>query len=92
MTMDTNPENAVIVQSTIDLGHKFGLIVVAEGVESEIQRNMLKKMGCDVVQGYWLSRPLAADCVEAWIQGSNFQAKVTKGNERDLTESMAIPA
>jgi diguanylate cyclase (GGDEF)-like protein len=92
MTMDTNPENAVIVQSTIDLGHKFGLTVVAEGVESEIQRSMLKQMGCDVVQGYWLSRPLAPENVEAWIRDSNRQAKTDSSDHPRTANPAAIPA
>jgi diguanylate cyclase (GGDEF)-like protein len=90
MTMDTNPENAVIVQSTIDLGHKFGLTVVAEGVESEIQRMMLMEMGCDVVQGYWLSRPLAAENVEAWIRKSNSKTGTAVAIPPEL-EDVATP-
>jgi EAL domain-containing protein (putative c-di-GMP-specific phosphodiesterase class I) len=81
----------VIVQSTIDLGHKFGLTVVAEGVESEIQRSMLKQMGCDVVQGYWLSRPLPPENVEAWIRDSNRQAKTGQSDDQQ-SAAMAISA
>ncbi len=73
-SMESNAENAVIVQSTIDLGHKFGLKVVAEGVETEAQQDMLTLMGCDQVQGYFLSRPLVAQQIESWIQARGRQA------------------
>lgn len=49
----------VIVQSTIALAHSLGLRVVAEGVESEEIARHLSSLGCDVVQGYWIARPLS---------------------------------
>jgi diguanylate cyclase (GGDEF)-like protein len=54
-------DDAVIVRSTIDLGHNLGLEVVAEGVETEQARGRLERLGCDVVQGYLLSRPVPAE-------------------------------
>jgi diguanylate cyclase (GGDEF)-like protein len=53
--------NAAIVKSAIDLGHNLGLEVVAEGVETQSCLDMLTAMGCDVVQGYFLARPMLAD-------------------------------
>ncbi len=50
--------NTAIVAATIDLGHRLGLRVVAEGVEDQESRQRLAAMGCDVLQGYWISRPL----------------------------------
>jgi diguanylate cyclase (GGDEF)-like protein len=58
--------NAAIVKSAIDLGHNLGLEVVAEGVESEACLTILTAMGCDVVQGYHLGRPMPADDLLAW--------------------------
>ena len=60
--------DAIIVRSTIDLGHNMGLAVVAEGVEDEATFDRLRTLGCDMVQGYWLSRPLAATDVEPWMR------------------------
>jgi EAL domain-containing protein (putative c-di-GMP-specific phosphodiesterase class I) len=48
-----------------DLGD---LAVVAEGVEEDVARDQLEAMGCDVAQGYLISRPLAEDRLEAWLQ------------------------
>jgi EAL domain-containing protein (putative c-di-GMP-specific phosphodiesterase class I) len=56
------------VRSTIDLGHNLGLSVVAEGVETDEMWRALAANRCDVVQGYLLSRPLAAPEVLQWMQ------------------------
>ena len=57
--MTTDAEISTIVRSTIDLGHNLGLKVVAEGVEDLAAWNMLRTLGCDDAQGYFMSRPLA---------------------------------
>ena len=51
---------ASIVQSILQLADKLGKTVVAEGVESEAQADLLKKLGCPIVQGYFYGRPIAA--------------------------------
>jgi EAL domain-containing protein (putative c-di-GMP-specific phosphodiesterase class I) len=58
--------NAAIVKSAIDLGHNLGLQVVAEGVETQACLEMLTAMGCDLLQGYFLGRPMLADDLLAW--------------------------
>jgi EAL domain-containing protein (putative c-di-GMP-specific phosphodiesterase class I) len=60
--------DAIIVRSTIDLGHNMGLVVVAEGVEDEATLERLRTLGCDMIQGFFLSRPLAAADVERWMR------------------------
>ena len=55
------PGNAAIVRSTIELGHNLGLRVVAEGVEDQASADALAGMGCDMLQGYFIGRPAAAD-------------------------------
>jgi EAL domain-containing protein (putative c-di-GMP-specific phosphodiesterase class I) len=60
-------DHAVIVRSTIDLGRNLGLDVVAEGVENAAVWDELGRLGCDVAQGYHLTRPLPADELEAWL-------------------------
>jgi diguanylate cyclase (GGDEF)-like protein/PAS domain S-box-containing protein len=50
-------QDLVIVRSMIDLGHNLGLLVVAEGVEDSATLDLLRSLGCDVVQGYHLGRP-----------------------------------
>ncbi len=66
MNMADESDDAVIVRSTIDLGHNLGLQVVAEGVETEEALARLTALGCDAVQGYFLGRPQPTDAVE-WI-------------------------
>lgn len=56
-----NKDDAVIVTSTIILGHNLGLVIIAEGVEDAETFNKLKELGCDLVQGYYVSRPLPGD-------------------------------
>ncbi|WP_109774964.1 putative bifunctional diguanylate cyclase/phosphodiesterase [Quadrisphaera granulorum] len=58
---------ATIVRATIDLAHELGMRLVAEGVEDEATLTALTAIGCDVTQGYWHSRPLAADDLTAWL-------------------------
>jgi predicted signal transduction protein with EAL and GGDEF domain len=62
--------DGVIVRSTIELAHNMGLVVVAEGVEDEATLDHLRALGCDAVQGYFLSRPMAATELVAWVRGS----------------------
>ena len=66
MTMDDDTSNALIVRSLIDLGHNLGLTMVAEGVETERTLTALAGLGCDIAQGYHLSRPITADAFDIW--------------------------
>ena len=68
--MTSNESDAVIVRSVIDLGHNLGLCVVAEGVENRETWDMLAAMGCDVAQGFYLSRPLPPDELDIWLERS----------------------
>ena len=70
LNMDKDRDDATIVRSTVDLGHNMGLQVVAEGVETEAAWDMLREMGCDLAQGYHVSRPLDAAALESWIAAS----------------------
>jgi diguanylate cyclase (GGDEF)-like protein len=67
MSMATSDGDAFIVRSTIDLGRNLGLRVVAEGVETESVWNRLGELGCDVGQGYYLSRPVPATELTRWL-------------------------
>jgi EAL domain-containing protein (putative c-di-GMP-specific phosphodiesterase class I) len=63
---DTN--DAAIARTVIALGRSLGLEVIAEGVESQEQRDYLLLIGCHSYQGYWFSRPLALAEFEAFVQ------------------------
>jgi diguanylate cyclase (GGDEF)-like protein len=64
--LETRPDDEVIVRSTINLGHALGLKVVAEGVELPASFEALKRLGCDLAQGYLVSRPLSASDLTRW--------------------------
>ncbi|HLY81523.1 MAG TPA: EAL domain-containing protein [Acidimicrobiales bacterium] len=68
LNMLDNEHDAVIVRSTIDLGRNLGLRVVAEGVETEETLRELTGLGCDIAQGYYLSRPVPADRLVGWLE------------------------
>jgi len=67
MKMEQDADDTKIVRSTIDLGHNMGLRVVAEGLESKEAWDLLSRMGCDLGQGYFVSRPMAADRLPDWL-------------------------
>ncbi len=65
--MRVRSDDLTIVRSTIDLGHNLSLDVVAEGVEDELTLLELGTLGCDLAQGYHLSRPMPLDAFHAWL-------------------------
>jgi EAL domain-containing protein (putative c-di-GMP-specific phosphodiesterase class I) len=64
----TDPSDRALVASVIILGHNLGLEVVAEGVEDRETLEHLSKLGCDLVQGYYLSRPVPPQDVAPWLR------------------------
>jgi diguanylate cyclase (GGDEF)-like protein/PAS domain S-box-containing protein len=63
--LDT-PADLAIIKAIIELGHELGLRVVAEGVESEREAQILRSIGCDELQGYQFSKPLAPSQLRFW--------------------------
>lgn len=68
MELDNNEEDKEIVKSTIELGHTLGMKVTAEGVETEMTRDWLVENGCDILQGYFYSKPLPAKDFNHWLE------------------------
>jgi diguanylate cyclase (GGDEF)-like protein/PAS domain S-box-containing protein len=66
--MVDNPDDAAITLAVISLAHSLGLKVVAEGVETEAQANLLALHSCDELQGYYFSKPLPAAALEAMLR------------------------
>jgi diguanylate cyclase (GGDEF)-like protein len=89
MQMGLDDNSAIIVRSTIELGHSLGLTVTAEGVEDRITHETLQRLGCDRVQGYYHSRPLSGPAMEAWL---NERRLITaeRMTER-LVEQLGLP-
>jgi EAL domain-containing protein (putative c-di-GMP-specific phosphodiesterase class I)/AmiR/NasT family two-component response regulator len=61
-----DPARMVIVESTLDLAHRMGMIVVAEGIEDAQDWDYLAGLGCDVAQGWHISRAMPSHEVPAW--------------------------
>jgi diguanylate cyclase (GGDEF)-like protein len=64
-------DDATIVRSTVELAHSMGLKVVAEGVENGQGWNLLRRLGCDFAQGYFISRPMPTAEVAAFVRRAN---------------------
>lgn len=60
-------DSALIVKSIIDLAHGLNLTVTAEGIETAEQLKLLRELGCDVAQGFFVARPLEPDALQGWI-------------------------
>lgn len=65
-----NQDDVAITQAIIELGHRLGLTIVAEGVECAGQLDFLRQHGCDFYQGYLLSRPLAPEAMGAFLSAN----------------------
>lgn len=70
--MQVDHDDAIIVRSTIDLAHNLGLTVIAEGVEDESTLLMLREMGCDSAQGYFISRPLPVNKFNEYLKNTSW--------------------
>jgi diguanylate cyclase (GGDEF)-like protein len=82
--LTTEPSDVVLVQSAVDLGHNLGLHVVAEGVEDAATQDMLAAMGCDQMQGYFISRPVTAAAFGSWLEGQHAKGRAALPLTADL--------
>jgi EAL domain-containing protein (putative c-di-GMP-specific phosphodiesterase class I) len=73
MNLDRSGSNQAIVRSTIELGHHLGLKVVAEGIETPDVWSALLRLGCDIAQGYYISRPMPAPAAADWARAQREQ-------------------
>jgi EAL domain-containing protein (putative c-di-GMP-specific phosphodiesterase class I) len=64
-------DDATIVASTIELAHSMKLRVVAEGVETAESWNLLRRLGCDLAQGYLVSPPISPDKIPPFVHQAN---------------------
>jgi diguanylate cyclase (GGDEF)-like protein len=82
--MATDVGDLAIVRTIVDLARHFGLVAVAEGVESELTLNLLEEIGCDVGQGFLFSRPLPYERLEAWLAAQTDAVPSPAGQVRRL--------
>src|SRR6266542_1450204 len=85
-----DPGAGAIVRTTIDLAHSLGLRLVAEDVESEAHLRQLAQQGCDVAQGYHLSRPLPANELQNWVMAQ--RTRHESGTLNQPTTTSAAPS
>jgi EAL domain-containing protein (putative c-di-GMP-specific phosphodiesterase class I) len=67
MDVTHDESDRAITNAIIALAHKLGIKVLAEGVETQEQLDVLRVWGCDAMQGYLLSKPLPAEAAHAWL-------------------------
>ncbi|MEO5572894.1 MAG: EAL domain-containing protein [Gammaproteobacteria bacterium] len=85
----TQLNNKAIVHSTIELGHSLALKVVAEGVEDQQTWLGLAELGCDMAQGFHMSRPMPAEKLMAWVMDSPWGA-ATLRNSSLISEDLRL--
>ena len=66
--MTHNNDDAEIARAIINLGHTLGLEIVSEGVETKEQLELLKQQGCDIIQGYYISKPIPASDIPDFLR------------------------
>lgn len=84
LDLKRDSDDEVIVRSIVDLGHNFGVKVVAEGVETAESWDMLNRLGCDLAQGYLISRPIPATEIVECVRQLN------AGLERATTATQQV--
>jgi len=62
-----DPASEAIIALSVELSHRLGLTVIAEGVETEAAFEALRRHGCDIAQGYWICRPSPATEITEWL-------------------------
>jgi EAL domain-containing protein (putative c-di-GMP-specific phosphodiesterase class I) len=88
--LDHAPDDDAVLRSIIDLGHRLGLSIVAEGVETAATAARLVELECDDLQGFWLARPMVAAEVLGWAaRHADGGSQTIPGNH---PESEATPA
>ena len=65
--VSTSARDALVVRSTVDLAHSLGMKVVAEGVEDDLSLTLLTGMGCDLIQGWRIAKPMTLDALRVFL-------------------------
>ena len=62
----TQDASRAVVESSLEIAHKLGITAVAEGVENRRDFDLVRSLGCNYVQGYYVSRPMDAGQFQVW--------------------------
>ncbi len=79
LKLASNRGDAILVKSTIELGHNLGLKVTAEGIEDEDSLKLLAAYGCETGQGYFISKPIPAEDFETFYAVSRWSPRARPG-------------
>jgi diguanylate cyclase len=90
--MATHTRDLAIVRSTIELAHNLDMVAVAEGVENAATLDLLNTLECDLVQGYYLAKPMPGEALVGWLASSGRQLRVQSalGEEAHAEEHHGI--
>jgi EAL domain-containing protein (putative c-di-GMP-specific phosphodiesterase class I) len=90
--MTTHTRDLAIVRSTIELAHNLDMVAVAEGVENAATLDLLNTLECDLVQGYYLAKPMPGEALVGWLASSGRQLRVQSalGEEAHAEEHHGI--
>jgi EAL domain-containing protein (putative c-di-GMP-specific phosphodiesterase class I) len=69
LNLAQSPDDQTIVRAVVDLGHRLGYAVTAEGVEDAESLEILRRFGCDHAQGYFIARPLSVEQFSRVVHG-----------------------
>lgn len=86
-SLGTSHRDPLIVRSTIDLAHALGMSVTAEGVETPAAHALLTVMGCDMMQGYLIGRPMAPDALINYLETFDPASIAVPADGRALRDS-----
>jgi diguanylate cyclase (GGDEF)-like protein len=89
--LSSDNDDVAIVEAVLGLGKHFNMKVVAEGIEDEAQLDFLKSQGCDIAQGYFISKPLSADQYTEWLQRWPYGVQGAASNESISGEMLDQP-
>jgi diguanylate cyclase (GGDEF)-like protein len=89
-SLPDNDEDTAICSAVIALGRNMKMCVVAEGVETAEQAQVLRELGCDEVQGYWISRPMPGADFAAWYVNYNRARTARKRSRSRYTDTSPI--
>jgi len=72
--LTTNRDDQAIASAIINLGHSLGLVIIAEGVETEAQLQILRSLGCNEAQGYFFAKPMCAEDMAQYLRSASSRA------------------
>lgn len=88
--------NQIVIENMIKMAHKLGFLTIAEGVETEEQYRVLKGLGCDMIQGYYFSKPLPKEDFEKYLKNhaiSIVEKRIKKATSQEhISEDMLLIA